>query len=178
MSRQWIVVLVVVAAVIGGAAGAAVTLLIYQGDDDARVRGALVHLGLPDYLASYTPQPFCLQLHHFCIAQPETGHPVALYTYDPHPIFREWGCEVRWNPDMVYPTDSPNSTRGVFMDPCGGSIYDMTGHRLFGPSPRDLDSFHVDVSDTTTTVDTRSLICGKGQLVDAASGCQRAPAGD
>jgi Rieske Fe-S protein len=176
MGWRSIVTLVLVAAAIGGATGAAVTLLVRDGAD-ARVRGQLVHLGPPASLYDVDNVPFCVALHHFCIAQTEPGHVVALYTYETHPEFREQGCEVRWKPDMVYPSDSPNPTRGVFADPCAGSIYDMTGHRLFGPAPRDLDTFPVEVTADATIVDTRTLICGNAGPAPA-SGCKRAPVGD
>ena len=178
MSRRWIVVLVIVAAAIGGAAGSAITLLIHSDDDNDVVRGTLVHLGrTPDDLANFTPQPFCVPLHHFCITQPETGHPLALYTYDPHPIFREQGCEVSWDAGAEQTTQDGTVVHGLFADPCGGSRYDISGHRLFGPSPRDLDSFPVDVSGGGTVVDTRTLICGRQRGVEIPN-CQRAPLGD
>lgn len=174
MGWRWVVALVIVAAVVGGAAGSAVTLLVGDSDD---ARGTLVHLGPPASLYNIEQAPFCVELHHFCIVQPEPDRLIALYTYETHPVFREQGCEVRWKPDMVYPTDSPNPTRGVFNDPCGGAIYDMTGHRLFGPAPRDLDTFPVEVTDNHTIVDTRTLICGNAGPA-RASGCPRAPVGD
>lgn len=165
-----------IAAAIGGIAGATVARRL---DDDGGIpaRGTLVHLGPPDTLGGDPRQPFCVTLHHFCIVQPQSGHPIALYTYDSHSLFREQGCEVRWKPDEVYPTDSPNPTRGLFRDPCGGSVYDITGHRLFGPAPRDLDRFSVEVTDNNTIVDTRSLICGNQRGVPAPA-CPRAPVGD
>jgi hypothetical protein len=175
MPRHWIATLILLAAAVGGATGSGVTLLFR--DDDAPVRGTLVHLGPPDYLGSFTPQPFCVPLHHFCITQPERGHPIALYTYDPHPVFREQGCEVHWVAAANQQAPDGTTVHGVFSDPCGGSNYDLSGHRLFGPSPRDLDSFRVEVTDTATIVDTRSLICGKRRLVDTGD-CKRAPLGD
>lgn len=179
MRWPWIVALVLVAAAVGGAAGSGVTLLLRDDDDTTPVRGSLVHLASPDWLAAYTPQPFCVALHHFCVAQPETGHPIALYTYDPHPLFREWGCEVKWNADATQTMSDGTVVRGVFADPCGGSKYDSTGHRLYGPSPRDLDTFPVEVRNTgPTIVDTRKLICGERRVADAEYGCKRAPLGD
>ena len=177
MRRTWIVALVLVAAAVGGAAGSVVALLL-RSDDDTRVRGTLVHLRSPESLARFTPQPFCVPLHHFCITQPETGKPIALYTYDPHPIFREQGCEVVWHADRQREIADGTIIHGTFDDPCGGSVYDITGHRLFGPSPRDLDSFPVDISNGNyTIVDTRTLICGGQQRVQTHD-CPRAPLGD
>jgi hypothetical protein len=175
MPWRWVAVLVLLAGAIGGATGAAVTLL-RGDDDDGPVRGTLVHLGSPDYLASFTPQPFCVELHHFCIAHPETGHPVALYTYDPHPLFRGMGCEVRWQADAGF-QNGPVTIHGLFTDPCGGFEYDSSGRRVFGPSPRDLDTFPVEVTDAGTIVDTRRLICGQ-QRLEGTYACERAPLGD
>jgi hypothetical protein len=177
MGGRSIVAIAIVAAAIGGAAGSAVTLRL-RHDSDAPARGTLVHLGEPAWLAAYTPQPFCVSLHHFCIVQPETGHPIALYTYVPHPLFREWGCEVRFDPEAEWTNQDGTVIRGLFTDPCGGSRYDGTGHRVFGPSPTDLDTFPVTVTADATIVDTRTLICGKPQLVDTTYRCQRAPLGD
>ena len=123
-------------------------------------------------------EPFCVPPRHFCIVQPEPGRVVALYTYDPHAVFRERGCEVRFDLQAELENNAGTLFRGLFRDPCGGSAYDRTGHRLFGPTPRDLDRFPVEVTADATIVDTRTLICGERQLVDAAYGCQRAPAGD
>lgn len=164
------------AAAIGGVVGATVAGRV-DDDDGTPARGTLVHLGPPDKLGGDPRQPFCVALHHLWIVQPEVGHPVALYTYDTHPTFREQGCEVQWKPDEVYPTDSPNPTRGVFRDPCGGSVYDISGHRLFGPAPRDLDTFSVVVANNETIVDTRKLTCGDYGGAPAPV-CLRAPLGD
>ena len=166
--------LVIVAAAVGGAAGAAVTLLVGDSDD---ARGTLVHLGPPASLYNVEQAPFCVELHHFCVVQPEPGRLIAPYTYDPHPVFREQGCEVQWQAEAEHQTGPLTSVRGLFVDPCGGSMYDMTGHRVFGPSPTDLDAFPVDVTADATIVDTRSLICGERQGVETHD-CQRAPAGD
>ncbi len=170
--------IVFAAALVGGAAGSVITLLVRNDGDNPHVRGSLVHLGPPDSLARFTPQPFCVALHHFCISQPETGKPIALYTYDPHPIFREQGCEVVWHADRNHENQDGSTTHGTFDDPCGGSVYDITGHRLFGPSPRDLDSFRVEISkENNTVVDTRTLICGGQQRIETHD-CPRAPLGD
>lgn len=174
MSWRAFLALVIVAAAVAGAAGAAMTLLV--GKSDGVTTG--VRLGPPASLPNIDREPFCVPLHHFCIAEAEPGQVVALYTYDPHAVFRERGCEVRWRPDIAYPSNSPNPGRGVFLDPCGGSSYDISGHRLFGPAPRDLDRFPVQVTKDATVVDTRTLICGDPQLADATYGCQLAPVGD
>ena len=167
--------LVIVAAAVAGAASAAMTLLV-RDDDGATARG-LVHLGSPASLPNIDHEPFCVPPRHFCIVQPEPGRVAALYTYDPHPVFRRQGCEVQWQAEAEHQTGPLTSVRGLFVDPCGGSMYDMTGHRVFGPSPTDLDAFPVEVTADATIVDTRSLICGERQGVETHD-CQRAPVGD
>ncbi len=56
------------------------------------------------------------------------------------------GCTVAWRPDFGFedPRDGMWKT-GWFRDPCHGSVYDPDGTKVFGPSPRDLDRYPVEV---------------------------------
>ena len=148
-------------------------MFLMQPNEDPR----LIHVGSRDRLARNIPPPFCDPQHHFCISHDSNGNLIALYTYDPH-IRERRPCEVAWHADREHEGANGTIVHGTFDDPCGGSVYDITGHRLFGPTPRDLDSFPVSTSnDNSTVVDTRTLICGKQRDVETHD-CRRAPADD
>jgi Rieske Fe-S protein len=87
----------------------------------------------------------------------------AIYPVDTHPVFGlERGCRVRWEPDGKFPRSDPQY-HGVFREPCGGSVFNRDGTRVFGPAPRDLDRFPWRRSTGTPdsiVVDTSRLICG------------------
>jgi Rieske Fe-S protein len=56
------------------------------------------------------------------------------------------GCSVPWRESFLFidPRDGV-SKAGWFRDPCHGSTWDVNGVRVFGPAPRDLDRFPVEV---------------------------------
>ena len=162
------------AASVGGVAGALVVTLWPDGEAEQNTRGQIVRLGTR--LSNIDREPWCSELHHFCIAQIEPGQLVALYTYDTHQIFREQGCTVRWKPEIPVATYKTGEEGfGVFRVGCSGSTFDISGDRLFGPAPRDLDRFPLEVGDQLILVDTRTLLCGEAATRDAEEGCERAP---
>ena len=162
------------AAGVGGAAGALVVTLWPDGEAEQDTRGQVVHVGLR--LPNIERAPWCNEFHHFCIAQIEPGQFIALYTYDTHQPHREQGCTVRWRPEIPVATyKTGEEGLGVFRVGCSGSTFDMSGRRLFGPAPRDLDRFPLEVSDNVILVDTRTLLCGEAATRDAEEGCERAP---
>lgn len=71
----------------------------------------------------------------FHVVRLDDGGVRALYAKDPH-----LGCWVPWRPDFEF-----EGRRGWFRNPCHGETYDITGRRIPGPSPRDLDRFPVRV---------------------------------
>ena len=161
------------AASIGGAVGAIVVALWPDGEAGQDTRGQVVRLGTR--LSNIDRQPWCNEFHHFCIAQIKPGQLVALYTYDTHQPSREKGCTVRWMPGVpaaAYKTGEEGL--GVFRSGCI-SVFDISGRRLFGPAPRDLDRFPLEVGDKLILVDTRTLLCGGAATRDAEEGCERAP---
>ena len=183
MTTSRLAVIIVIVAIAGGVVGAAITLAV-RGDGDAKAveRGQLVHLGPRDSLGDLAHTPFCNELHHFCITEPLQGQLLALYTADPHPSFREQGCMVRWDAiaqqSIGSPSGSERTVTGLFRDPCGGSKYDISGKRLFGPSPRDLDRFPIAITQDGIVVNTKTLICGGNRLAGGEHSCVRAPAID
>ena len=150
MTTSRLAVIIVIVAIAGGVVGSAITLAVHRDDDASAVeRGQLVHFG-PKLGTDIAHVPFCNELHHFCITEPQEGQLLALYTADPHPSFREQGCTVRWDAiaqqSIGSPSGSERTVTGLFRDPCGGSKYDISGKRLFGPSPRDLDRFPIAIT--------------------------------
>ena len=111
-----------------------------------------------------TPAPFFAgRVDDFSIGEPVTfpdcmchvvkkpdGSFLALYWKDPH-----MGCIVPWRENFEFtdPRDGSYKT-GWFRNPCHGETYDRYGTRVFGPSPRDLDRFPVQVLNGKVYVDT------------------------
>jgi hypothetical protein len=171
--------LVVAAAVIGGIAGAVATLVLDRdGSSAPPARGQLVHLAPAVSFPDIDKTPRCFEIHHFCLVQPQPGQLKAFYTYDPHPSFREEGCTVYWDATRLFDgTDRVPpllKQTGVFVANCSGSVFDVSGHRLYGPSPRDLDEFPVAVTADGIVVNTTHLICGRQGDRPSAS-CEWAP---
>lgn len=86
----------------------------------------------------------------FHLVRLDDGTFVALSWRDPHS-----GCTVPWRSNFNYA-----GRRGWFRDPCRGSTYRMDGRRVFGPSPRHLDRFPVDIVAGSVIVDTSRYVCG------------------
>jgi cytochrome b6-f complex iron-sulfur subunit len=84
----------------------------------------------------------------------EQGGPgfVALWWKCPH-----LGCTVPWRPDFVFtdPTTSQEST-GWFRCPCHGSTYTHAGARVFGPAPRDMDTFPLTIDPDTKRITVKT----------------------
>jgi nitrite reductase/ring-hydroxylating ferredoxin subunit len=90
-------------------------------------------------------QPVTVPEGKFHLVKQEDGSFIALFWRSP---FR--GCTVAWREDLrftdprVDPRVTP-STHGWFRDPCHGATFDVTGRHVFGPSPRDMDRFPVEI---------------------------------
>lgn len=159
-------VVMLLAAVVAGAVGGGVSAVFVSRTADAP--GQLVHLG-PEL--GYVDGVYCIELHHFCIPDPEPGEPMtAFYSFTTHAVFREHGCPVTWRPGNGHAELLGPDANGAFREGCGGAIFDRRGHRVFGPAPRDLDRFPITTTEYGFTVDTRTLICGA-----PAKSCERAP---
>lgn len=71
----------------------------------------------------------------FHVVRAESGEFLALSARDAHSQ-----CWVPWRSEFEF-----DGGTGVFLDPCHGSTYESTGARVFGPAPRDLDRYPVEV---------------------------------
>lgn len=89
----------------------------------------------------------------FHLVHLEDGEFRALSAKDPH-----LGCTVPWRPEFQF-----EGQTGWFRNPCHGETYDITGRRVFGPSPRDLDRYPVEVRDgrVLVTLSADALILGE-----------------
>lgn len=66
------------------------------------------------------------------------------------------GCALSWNPTFDY-----EGLKGWFRCPCHGSTFSKAGVRVYGPSPRSLDTLSVHISsDGRVIVDTGSFTAG------------------
>ena len=177
IQRDWkvIIAIALVSAFIGGLAGASITRL-WRDSDSTLAVGQVVSVGGPATLPDIQRTPFCNDVHRFCIVEPQPGQFFALYAYDTNDSFRQLGCSVHWTTTLVRtdPTTQEDRT-GWFLADCSGSVFDMSGHRVFGPAPRDLDRFALQQRDGNFFVDTRTLTCGGNGLTPVAASCVRAP---
>jgi len=81
----------------------------------------------------------------------ERGGLIALYQKCPH-----LGCAVPWRPEFEF-----GGAKGWFRCPCHGSTYTKGGLRVFGPSPRSLDTFALTRNaDGSVTIDTGRITLG------------------
>jgi cytochrome b6-f complex iron-sulfur subunit len=80
---------------------------------------------------------------------------LALWRKCPH-----LGCAVPWAERVRFPVPGSDE-RAWFQCPCHGSMYARAGVRVFGPAPRSMDTFAVDVdAGGNITVDTRKATPG------------------
>jgi nitrite reductase/ring-hydroxylating ferredoxin subunit len=61
---------------------------------------------------------------------------IALSASDPRN-----GCTLPWRPQYTF-----NNQQGWFLEPCHGSLYDITGKRVFGPTGWNMDRYEVQVN--------------------------------
>lgn len=85
-----------------------------------------------------------------------TGGLLALYWKCPH-----LGCVVPWRADFDGALVGYPGSIGWFRCPCHGSTFSRAGVRVFGPSPRSMDTFLLEINgDGSVTVNTRAITSG------------------
>jgi cytochrome b6-f complex iron-sulfur subunit len=80
-------------------------------------------------------------------ATPSDGGLLALSSVCPHE-----GCTITWRADFVREIRPGISQAGWFTCPCGGSIFTKAGVRVFGPAPRSMDRFALDMQPDGSVV--------------------------
>lgn len=87
-------------------------------------------------------QPVQFTEGKFWLVKQEGGSFIALYWKAS--AYR--GCTVPWRKDFSFPDPrTGHDTRGWFRDPCSGSTWDVNGVRVFGPAPRNMDQFPIEI---------------------------------
>ena len=86
-------------------------------------------------------QPVYFEQEQFWLVRQADDSFVALYAINSHNLPGE--CPVEWITEISIYGWYEDGLTGVFRAPCHGETFDITGRRLFGPSPRDLDRFPV-----------------------------------
>lgn len=85
-----------------------------------------------------------------------TGGLLALYWVCPH-----LGCTVPWNSAFDGGAVNFPDIIGWFRCPCHGSTFSRAGVRVFGPAPRNMDTFLIDMNpDGSVTVNTSAITSG------------------
>ena len=85
-----------------------------------------------------------------------TGGLLALYQVCPH-----LGCTVPWNPAFDGAEVGHPGIVGWFRCPCHASTYSRAGVLVFGPAPRSMDTFQMDVNpDGSITINTAAIVSG------------------
>ena len=69
-----------------------------------------------------------------------------------------------WRPQFHF-----NGVQGWFLEPCGGSLYDLVGNCVWGPCPRGLSRYPVEVTrngDVRVNVAPELIIRGTAGYID------------
>lgn len=86
-----------------------------------------------------------------------TGGILALYWKCPH-----LGCTVPWSPSFDGAAVNFPGITGWFRCPCHGSTYSRAGIRVYGPSPRPMDTMLLTVNaDGSLNVNTGKITLGR-----------------
>ena len=148
-SKSWLIWPTLMLVVIGTVA--AVGLFAWPKDSPGRTRFDVGSVGSFDIGSVTTVDEGAF---HLVRLSDETF--IALSSRDSH--LRE--CVVNWEPDLVWPPRPGGGSLGWFRAYCSGTVFDKTGQREFGPSPRDLDRYSVSIVDDRVLVNTERFICG------------------
>jgi hypothetical protein len=87
-------------------------------------------------------QPVTFTEGKFHLVKQKDGSFIALYWQAS--AYR--GCTVPWRESFSFRDPrTGHESRGWFRDPCSGATWDVNGVRVFGPAPRNMDQFPVEV---------------------------------
>ncbi|HWC29748.1 MAG TPA: ubiquinol-cytochrome c reductase iron-sulfur subunit [Dehalococcoidia bacterium] len=107
------------------------------------------------------------------VSRLEVGKPVTIHKAEAHIVLQpdgsiialSWrsthlGCSVPWRERFRF-----NGTTGWFRDPCHGSTWDAYGHRVFGPAPRDMDRYPVEIKGDNIYILAHDWYLIRGDMV-------------
>ena len=116
-----------------------------------------IRLSLPIY---YQDGALCPSTSEVCITPESVAAGVAFYPFDTHSAFRSQGCRVKWTrlSGILDPATGSRVAWG-FRSGCSGATFDASGRWLFGPAPRDLDTFPLTQQGNVLAIDTATLMC-------------------
>lgn len=112
--------------------------------------GTVTTYNLRNGVPTLSPDGRVITNEAFHIVRLEDGDVRALSSKDPH-----LGCAVPWQPDFTF-----DGRQGWFRNPCHGETYDIAGNHVFGPGPRGLDRFGVEIESGRVIVDLDELTLG------------------
>jgi Rieske Fe-S protein len=75
------------------------------------------------------------------------------------------GCTVPWRPSTTF-----DGQTGWFRDPCTGSVYDIEGNCYYGPCPRGLDRYPVEMRGQRINIQA-----SEAQIIKGRNGKVTAP---
>jgi len=78
---------------------------------------------------------------------------LALSDRDTHANFSGEECRIVWRPDAVI-----DARYGWFRGRCSGSMFNVNGRLVSGPSPRSMDRYAITVTGGAIAVDTRRIL--------------------
>jgi Rieske Fe-S protein len=79
------------------------------------------------------------------------------------------GCRLLLPGDPRYGQGFTVTRQLAFEDPCGGSVFALSGDCMGGPCPRGLDRYPLDVRDNIAEVDLNHLVKGAARGATIAS---------
>lgn len=109
-------------------------------------------LGNAETLRQPTPQLLNIDGHELYLVWAD-NQPIAFNTADPHGPFNNAACHIRFEPSV-----------NRFIDPCGGSTYELDGSYVRGPSPRSLDRFATRINQGQLEINVSTVLPGKAHL--------------
>ena len=112
---------------------------------------AVVAAGRIEDYTSGEPKQFVRE--KFWLARVGDDLVLALSDRDPHPDFAGDQCRIVWRPDAVI-----DARYGWFRGKCSGSMFNVNGRIVSGPSGHSMDRYAVTVSDGAIAVDTRQVL--------------------
>jgi nitrite reductase/ring-hydroxylating ferredoxin subunit len=79
--------------------------------------------------------PVTFPEREFYLVKQKDGSFRALYWASPH-----LGCKIDWRRDFEWPSPwNGEIVSGWFYEVCGGSLFDVSGKRVYGPAPHSMD---------------------------------------